>query len=98
MRARQRGGRHRAGEDDAVRAQAEQDLDELAARVAGHSLAPAVLRCRIEGVERAADIALLLGVSADDVYSAHKLLRHHLRQMRAREDGPAPEDAPEWTP
>jgi hypothetical protein len=85
------------GGDDA-RAQAERDLEELAARVAGHPLAPAVLRCRVEGVDGAAEIATVLGASADDVHAAHKLLRHHLSQMRAREDEAAPEGAAEWTP
>ncbi|HEY4016537.1 MAG TPA: hypothetical protein VGM06_24545 [Polyangiaceae bacterium] len=75
--------------------QANLDLEELAARVAGHPLAPAVLRSRSEGVERASDIAQVLGVSVDDVHAAHKLLRHHLRQMRARGDEPRADGDPE---
>ena len=81
--------------DDGARLQAARDLEELGARVAGHPLAPAVLRCRSEGVERAADIAQALGVTDDDVHAAHKLLRHHLRQMRTRGDEPRSEADPE---
>lgn len=73
------------GDPQGRAARAARELDELRARVAGHPLAPRVLRCRAEGIERSPDIARSLDVTAEQVYAANKLLRYHLSEMRDRD-------------
>ena len=66
-------------------AEAERELDELAASVADHPDAPRVLRMRreAEGKKKAADIARELDMPVGRVYRANDVLRRHLRRIRA---------------
>jgi DNA-directed RNA polymerase specialized sigma24 family protein len=68
------------------RAEAERELDELAASVADHADAPRVLRSRrdADGKKKAADIARELDLPVERVYRANKLLLNHLRRIRAK--------------
>jgi DNA-directed RNA polymerase specialized sigma24 family protein len=64
------------------REMAARQLEQLAERVADHPVAPGVLRCRTEGVTRAADIATHLGVPVEQVYRANELLKEQLKKIR----------------
>jgi DNA-directed RNA polymerase specialized sigma24 family protein len=66
-------------------AHAEGELEQLRASVAAHPVAPGVLRCRAEGLHKAADIAAELNVSVDEVYRANELLRERLKKIRKGE-------------
>jgi DNA-directed RNA polymerase specialized sigma24 family protein len=57
-------------------------LEQLTARVAAHPVAPGVLRCRAEGLQKAGDIATALGVPVDQVYRANELLKEQLQKIR----------------
>ncbi len=59
------------------------EYERLAARVAGNERYAAVLRCMLEGIEKAGDIAARLGVPVTQVYDAKEGLKHHLGKMRA---------------
>ncbi len=67
-------------------ARAAREAAELEARVAGNSVAHGALRCRREGLERPADIALALNVSVEQVYRATQHLRYHLKRIREGEE------------
>jgi hypothetical protein len=45
-----------------------------------------VLRCKSEGINKAADIARELNASPKEVYRAIELLKDHLTRMRAGKD------------
>jgi DNA-directed RNA polymerase specialized sigma24 family protein len=63
-------------------------LAELERRIAQHPLAPAVLRCKAEGLERRpADVAATLGVPVAQVYRAVEVLKYHLNRIRAEMPG-----------
>ncbi len=65
------------------RAAAASALARLEARVRGHEVARGVLRCKSEGIEKAADIAVALGVPVAQVYRAMEMLKYHLTKIRA---------------
>ena len=79
------------GEEEGRRRAVERELEELAESVAGHPLASAVLRQRIEGARKAGEIAGALGVAVDEVYRANELLTRHLRAIRRKTDSSAHE-------
>lgn len=64
------------------RERAVRDLERLGQRVADHPVAPGVLRCRGDGIIKAADIARELGVSVEQVYRANELLKEQLKKIR----------------
>jgi DNA-directed RNA polymerase specialized sigma24 family protein len=68
--------------DEERQERAASELDALAAKVAGHPLAPRALQKRVEGLRKPADIARALGVSAGEVYRANDVLRRNLRALR----------------
>jgi DNA-directed RNA polymerase specialized sigma24 family protein len=72
-------------EDTARSSKAASELDELQARVAHQAVPSGVLRCRTEGIDKAADIARKLKVPVEQVYRASELLRYHLKKIRAGE-------------
>ncbi len=78
-------GRAGQGDMEARSAEAAREIEELKARVAGHPVAPGVLRCRADGRVRAGEIARELRVEVEQVFAATKLLRYHLGEIRARE-------------
>jgi DNA-directed RNA polymerase specialized sigma24 family protein len=69
-------------ETEMRREAAARDLERLAQRVADHPVAPGVLRCRGDGITKAADIARELGVPVEQVYRANELLKEQLRKIR----------------
>jgi DNA-directed RNA polymerase specialized sigma24 family protein len=71
--------------DEARQTSAAGELEQLAAKVAAHPLAPRVLQKRADGLSKPADIARALGVSVDDVYRANDVLRRNLRSIRKDE-------------
>ena len=73
-----------ASADEQKQSRATRELDELAATVAKHPLAPRVLQKRVEGLTKAADIARALDVNAKEVYRANDVLRRNLRAMRRK--------------
>jgi DNA-directed RNA polymerase specialized sigma24 family protein len=73
-----------ASADEQKQSRATRELDELAARVAKHPLAPRVLQKRVEGLTKAADIAHALDVNVEEVYRANDVLRRNLRAMRRK--------------
>ena len=75
-----------ATEEERLRTAA-RELDELAAKVAGHPVAARVLKERAAGPNKPADIARAIGVPVDEVYRANDVLRRNLRAMRKRQRG-----------
>ena len=70
--------------DKQKQSRAVRELDELAATIAKHPLAPRVLEKRRDGLTKAADIAQALGVSVGEVYRANDVLRRNLHAMRRK--------------
>ncbi len=66
-------------------ARAASQLERLTGSVAHQPLASAVLRCRTEGMHKAADIAAALEVRVEAVYRANEVLRAHLAKIREAE-------------
>lgn len=62
-------------------------LERLALSVAHDDVAPGVLRCRSEGIDKPAAIAEALGVNVGSVYRANEMLRYHLRRIREADHG-----------
>ena len=62
-------------------ARAVEDVERLRASVEGHPVAQAVLRCREQGIDKAAHIARELKVPVEQVYRANELLKEHLGKI-----------------
>jgi DNA-directed RNA polymerase specialized sigma24 family protein len=83
-----------ASADEQKQSRATRELDELAAAIAKHPLAPRVLEKRRDGLTKAADIAQALGVNVEEVYRANDVLRRNLQAMRRKSgDGDEGEEA-----
>jgi DNA-directed RNA polymerase specialized sigma24 family protein len=63
-------------------AAAESLYEKVAAAVAHHAVAHAVLRCAFDGNHKAADIAERLGVPVEKVYRANEVIKDNLRRIR----------------
>jgi hypothetical protein len=70
------------GDADQRQDAAARELDELKRRIAGHELAPRVLACKADGIDKPADIARELGVPAAKVYAAIRVLKENLVAIR----------------
>lgn len=81
-------------EDEDRQSSARRELAELEASVAAHPVAPRVLRCKADGIEKPADIARALSIPVEHVYRATELLREHLRRIRQREKKQCPSELP----
>jgi DNA-directed RNA polymerase specialized sigma24 family protein len=56
--------------------------EKLALALARHPVAPAVLRCLLDGNLKAADIAEQLGMPVEKVYRANEVIKDNLRRIR----------------
>lgn len=69
-------------ESEMRRETAARELELLAEQVADDPVAPGVLRCRGNGVTKAADIAKVLEVPVEQVYRANELVKGQLKKIR----------------
>ena len=73
----------RHAEQEGRQSRTEQELDSLDAALGDNTVARAVLRClREDGLAKAGDIAVKLGIPVQRVYRANEALREHLHALR----------------